>query len=295
MTRTWWKIGIALLWLGLPLIALRYWMVWDQLPARMATHFDAMNQPNGWMLREGSMYFILGLYLFLAVLFTVIITVVHKVHAPDAAAWAVLGLFYVILGVLYYGNESVLAYNLTGAPVQVLTMVVPVFVAIFVVIAITLSTKRGHDLPASNVLAEEVHAGRGWALVLFLPVLAEVAVIYSVPNTALRLALALVALVLLGAGALAWSGFRYIFTSNGVEIRTLGYRLRSIPAEHIKQYAAANWNIAGGYGIRGLGERRAYVWGNRGVRIKTNDGEVFLGHSHPDRIVHDLDAVKQFS
>src|ERR1051325_854284 len=145
MTRTWWKIGIALPWLVLPLIALRYWMVWDQLPARMATHFNAMNQPNGWMSRQGSFYFIAGLYLCLVTLFTVITMVIHKLHAPNAAAWAVLGLFYVILGVLYYGNESVLAYNLTGAPVQILAMVIPVFVAIFVVIAITLSAKGGQS------------------------------------------------------------------------------------------------------------------------------------------------------
>jgi hypothetical protein len=295
MTRTWWKIGIALPWLGLPLIALRYWMVWDQLPLRIATHFNAMNQPNGWMSREGSLYFILGLYLFLVVLFTGIITVIHKVHAPDAAAWAVLGLFYVILGVIYYSNESVLAYNLTGAPIQILAIVLPVFVAIFVVIAITFGTKRVRDLPVGNVVAEEVHSGRGWALILILPVLVEVAVIYAIPNIGLRVALAFVALVLLAAGAMAWSGFRYIFTNHGVEIRTLGYRLRSIPAQQIKQYAVANWSMAGGYGIRGLGERRAYVWGNRGVRIKTSDGEVFLGHSNPDRIVHDLDAIKQFS
>ena len=145
MTRTWWKFGIVLPWLGLPLIALRYWMVWGQLPVRMATHFNAMNQPNGWMSRESSFYFIAGLYLGLVTLFTVIIMVIHKVQAPHAAAWAVLGLFYVILGVLYYGNESVLAYNLTGAPVQVLAIVIPVFVAIFVVIAITFSTKGGQS------------------------------------------------------------------------------------------------------------------------------------------------------
>jgi len=56
-----------------------------------------------------------------------------------------LGLFYVILGVLYYGNESVLAHNLTGAPVQILAMMIPVFVAILVVTAITLSTKGGQS------------------------------------------------------------------------------------------------------------------------------------------------------
>ena len=34
-----------------------------------------------------------------------------------------------------------------------------------------------------------------------------------------------------------------------------------------------------GYGIRGIGERRAYVWCNSGVRIMLSDGEVFLGHT----------------
>ena len=295
MTRQWWRIGIALPWLGLPLIALRYWLVWDRLPAHIATHFNAANQPNGWMSREGSMYFILGLYFFLVALFTVIITVIHKVRKADAAAWAVLGLFYVILGVLYYGNESVLEYNLTGAPVQLLPIIAPVFVAIFVAIVISFATKRGQSLPTGSVLAEEVHAGRVWSLLLFVPAAIEIVVIYAIPNPGLRLTLGLTVVVLILAGGMAWSGFNYIFTSHGVEIRTLGFRLRSIPAEQIKEYAAASWSMAGGYGIRGLGERRAYTWGNRGVRIKTSDGEVFLGHSNPDRIVHDLDVVKQFT
>jgi len=78
----------------------------------MATHFNAANHPNGWMSREGSMYFILGLYLLMVVLYSVIVTVIFKVHAPVTVAWATLGLFYVILGVLHYANESVLAYNL---------------------------------------------------------------------------------------------------------------------------------------------------------------------------------------
>jgi hypothetical protein len=53
-----------------------------------------------------------------------------------------------------------------------------------------------------------------------------------------------------------------------------------------------SWNVLGGYGIRGLGDRKAYVFGNRGVRITTSDGEVFLGHSEPERIIRDLDAMK---
>lgn len=293
MNRTWWKFGIGLLWLGLPLIAFRYWMVWDRLPARIATHFNAAGQPNGWMTREGSMYFILGLFLFLAVLFTVILIVIHKVEVPDAAAWAALGFFYVVMGVVYYGNESVLAYNLNRAPVRILPIVAPIIVGTCVLIILSLISKRGQTLPHATVLAEEVHAGRIWGLVLLAPVLVELAILYAVPGPGLRLLFGVPALILFLAAVMAWSGFTYRFTTAGIEISTLGLRLRSIPAQQIRQYAAEKWSIAGGYGIRGLGACRAYTWGNRGVRIKTSDGEVFLGHSNPDRIVHDLDAVKQ--
>src|SRR5215470_15485367 len=126
MNRTWWKIGIVLPWLGLPLIALRYWQVWDRLPVRLATHFNAANQPNGWMTREGSLYFILGLYFFLVTLFTVILAVIQRQRKLEPAAWAIMGLFYVILAVIFYSNEAVLAYNLTGAPVQLLLIILPI-------------------------------------------------------------------------------------------------------------------------------------------------------------------------
>jgi hypothetical protein len=143
-----------------------------------------------------------------------------------------------------------------------------------------------------TVLAEEVHAGRVWAAVLIVPVVAELAVLAGIPNAAARVVMSLGAILMLGAAALAWSGFHYLFTNAGVEIRTLGFRLRSIPTEQIKEYAVDRWTPIGGYGIRGIGDKRAYVWGNKGVRIKTTDGEIFLGHSEPERIVHDLDLIK---
>jgi hypothetical protein len=129
--------------------------------------------------------------------------------------------------------------------------------------------------------------------VTFFPVVAELAVLAGVPNAAARIAMGLVAILLLGAAVLAWSGFHYLFTNAGVEIRTLGFRLRSIPTENIKEYAVERWTPIGAYGIRGIGDKRAYVWGNRGVRIKTTDGEIFLGHNEPERVVRDLDLIKQ--
>ena len=121
----------------------------------------------------------------------------------------------------------------------------------------------------------------------------EVGVIAVIPLGGLRWVMALPALLLLAAAALAWGGFHYRFSGHGVEISTLGFRLRSIPLENIKAYAIAPWNPMGGYGIRGIGERRAYVWGNTGVRMMLSDGEVFLGHREPERIMQDLNLIRQ--
>jgi hypothetical protein len=93
---------------------------------------------------------------------------------------------------------------------------------------------------------------------------------------------------------MAWSGFQYRFLRRGVEIRTLGFRLRSIPKEAIVSYSIEPWTLSRGSGIRGMGSRRAYVWGNKVVHIKTSKGEIFLGHSDPERIVRDLDLVTGF-
>jgi hypothetical protein len=142
-----------------------------------------------------------------------------------------------------------------------------------------------------DVLAEETHSGRAWSLIVLLALIGPVIGMGRAPASAVRWSLMLVGLVALGAGAMAWSGFQYRFLRQGVEIRTLGFRLRSIPKQSIVSYSIESWAFLRGYGIRGIGSTRAYVWGNRVVRIRTANGEVFLGHNDPERIVRDLDLV----
>ena len=92
--------------------------------------------------------------------------------------------------------------------------------------------------------------------------------------------------------AFAWNGFQYNFGPGGLEIRTLGFRLRSIPLAQIQSYGVERWSLLRGYGIRGVGGSRAYVWGNKVVHIRTPQGEVFLGHGDPEQIVRDLDMIR---
>jgi hypothetical protein len=140
-------------------------------------------------------------------------------------------------------------------------------------------------------VAEEVHASPLWAIVLAVPGIVMVAVAASSSAWSLRMVMSLAAVIMFGAVVLAWSGFRYVFTNSGLEIRTLGFTLRSIRTDEIRDYRIDKWNVAGGYGIRGLGADRAYVWGSRGVRITTAGGQVFLGSSDPQKIIRDLDQI----
>jgi hypothetical protein len=140
---------------------------------------------------------------------------------------------------------------------------------------------------------EEIHSSRLWAAVLAIPGLVMLAVAASRPILGLRIGLGTAGGLMLAAALMAGSGFRYVFTATGLEISTLGYRLRSIAAGTIREYYPDRWNVAGGYGIRGLGASRAYVWGSQGVRIKIIDGEVFLGCHDPQAMIRNLDQLTQ--
>src|SRR5215472_19364586 len=88
------QFATALMWLALPLTALRYWQVWHQLPARLATHFAANGQPNGWMSREVALYFGLGLLALVLVIFTAIMYVALKQNNPPVFNAGLLVFFY---------------------------------------------------------------------------------------------------------------------------------------------------------------------------------------------------------
>ena len=72
MSRKPYQVLVWLAWLVLPLTAWQYWSAWDRLPARLATHFNAAGQPNGWMTREEALQFGLGITVLFLLIFSVI-------------------------------------------------------------------------------------------------------------------------------------------------------------------------------------------------------------------------------
>lgn len=116
MTQQVYKPLLAVMWLALVTSALNYWRAWDQLPARMAVHFDANWRPNGYMSKEASAELGLGIMAVMLVLFSVAGLIAHALKA--AAAWPMLVVFYVVLAVIWYGNYSIVKFNLNAQQVH---------------------------------------------------------------------------------------------------------------------------------------------------------------------------------
>jgi hypothetical protein len=296
MRRNWFITFAILMWLAPVVVACRYWQVWQQLPERMVSHFDAAGQANGWMPRETSLYFSLGCMTFILVVFSGVLSLVARRYPLAKLSWALLAFFHAEIWMIAYLMNSIVNYNLDGSPIATAPFLVMTPIALVVLFIVALAEKRGDRLPITvsphnEVAVEEVHNGRAWSVLLLIPIIALTAIGLVVPNQSGRLAMALVEIVMVLACAMAWDGFHYSFTRHGVEIRTLGFRLKSIPLLQIKKYEVSDWNPLRGYGIRGIGNHKAYVWGNKGVRVETFDGEVFLGHADPQSIVRDLNVI----
>lgn len=295
MHRRIFQLATVFLWLALPLVALQYRQVWDQLPVHVATHFNAAGQANGWMSRDQAIKFGVGFIAFLLAIFTPLLLYMARSRV-DAFSWAMLAFCALVLGIMVEVNRGIVNYNLHGTSMLPGTMLLALPIAVVLLIAIYIASRREPPLPstgslATDLLAEETHSGRMMTLLILPAIVGPAIAAASVPVPALRLSMALVGLIGFATIAAAWSGFQYRFLRHGVEIRSLGFRLRSIPRQQIQSYAAESWSLMRGYGIRGVGNTRAYVWGNKVVHIKTSNGDVFLGHNDPERIVRDLDRV----
>jgi len=295
MHRRIFHFATVLLWLSLPLVALQYRQVWDQLPVHVATHFNAAGQANGWMSRDEALKFGVGFMALLLVIFTALLLFTAR-KVVHAFSWALLGFCALVLGIMVEVNRGIVNYNLRGAPMTPGAMLIAVPIAAILLIVIYIASRREPPLPSSGnmateLLAVETHSGGAWSL-LILPALIGPVVAFTLAQQSVGGWPAILAGVVgVAALAMVWSGFQYRFLRHGVEIRMLGFHLRSIPKQSIVSYSIEPWAFIRGYGIRGIGNTRAYVWCNKVVHIKTSNGEIFLGHSDPERIVHDLDMV----
>lgn len=110
------KALILLMWLGLPGGASMYWTAWDRLPPRVAVHFDANWQPNGYTSREAALQLGLGILVVMLVLFSAAMLIIDALK--PAAFWPGLVISYVVVGFCLYGNYAIVNYNLQARQVR---------------------------------------------------------------------------------------------------------------------------------------------------------------------------------
>jgi hypothetical protein len=79
----------------------------------MAVHFDAEWHPNGFTSREGAEDFGLVITAVMLAVFTVGAFAARA--TKPSAAWPLLVVFYIVLGFLWYGNHSIIEFNLRTA------------------------------------------------------------------------------------------------------------------------------------------------------------------------------------
>jgi Protein of unknown function (DUF1648) len=113
MERKLFQAFVALAWLALPLTALKYRSAWDRLPMRIAVHFDANWQPNGWTSREGARLLALGTTAFLLTIFMIASFAAVRMSSSSLSRWSMLAVFYFVLGLLYYVNSWIVDRNLS--------------------------------------------------------------------------------------------------------------------------------------------------------------------------------------
>jgi hypothetical protein len=114
MSRNFYKPLVWLMWLALPITALKYWHAWDHLPVRMAVHFDANWQPSGYTSREGALMLGLGIMAVMLLFFTIGAFAAHTLK--PAAAWPLLVTFYVALCLLWFVNHRIVEWTLNPPP-----------------------------------------------------------------------------------------------------------------------------------------------------------------------------------
>jgi uncharacterized membrane protein len=106
------QLAVWLMWLAVPLTALDYWRIWDQLPVRMAVHFNLNWRANGWASREAALGFAMGVVMSMLLVFTVASYGACIPPVPAFMRWVLLTFFYGVLVLVCAVNHWVVRYNL---------------------------------------------------------------------------------------------------------------------------------------------------------------------------------------
>lgn len=293
-----WRIAMAVPWLAFVGMAIDIWLAYDRLPAVIASHFNAAGLPNGYAPKDQVFVTILGISFLLLCMFTFILSRFPQI---SGLGWLVMVAEFWGIGLLAGITHGTLRVGLGEAkvlafPIGVWTLIA--FLALVVGEAGRIGKMRSRSSATSGTLiAQEVH-GSSRLATMFGGISAAMlsSLILLKPAGVASGILMIVGFLLLACALWAFTGFVYRITSAGLEIRMLGFPIRFVPAMDIASVEAKDCNPLtdfGGWGIRGIGQMRAYIWGgNRCVYVRTHAGDkIYLGIGDADRMVRELEAM----
>lgn len=286
-------------WLGLVAMVFEIWSRYDQLPARIASHFNAAGLPNGWAPKNEFFTVIVPMSVVFLALFTFLAS---RFESNSGLGWVTLIAEYWGTGLFAGLTHATLRFAMgetttLNFPFAFWNVVCLVALVVGEVVRISGLRQRA-DATNGRLIAQESHSSPklGSAFLIISLCACAAAVGTGARGTVLAV-LAPIALILVGCAAWVFTGFVYRITTAGLEIRTFGLPIRFIPAADIEWVRAQSCNPLtdfGGWGIRGIGKMRAYIWGGRRcVHIHTHGGDdIYLGTAHPDRMVRELEMVE---
>jgi len=277
---------------GAAMFAFGYVAAWPRLPAQIPSHVGGDGVVDAWLGR--------GTY-FVVALVAIAVTGLCWGRVRRSADGDATDLGWLLVALSEMGLLAALPIHGATGEARWLTVVtgcaIVMAAAVITLVVASIAAGAGTFRRARMVsFAVEIHRSSrraAWNL-LFLagPAIAFAAT----PNLGVRLVAAAGFGLGVWAIALLGRGFQYRFGSAGVEVTALGGRVLFVPRDEIIGCEARSVDplrTFGGWGIRGTGTQRAFILGGHdGVSITTRQGEVFLGHPDPARLLRHLERVR---
>ncbi len=287
------KTLIILPWATIPILALHFSSVRNDLPARIAVHFDVNGRPNGWQSPEMFLGFA-TFFLLLAI--GVMSFVLLRAFRLRSLATVVTLIHYFTIGVLFVVFWQILdhaAYGRGMSDIWPMPAILPVLAIVFASLALAQTPRtKTQPSPEGVLIAEEQHRAPMQLFFILPGVAVGLWLAIKLPGPARLLGVLLIAVMAWVAVAVL-EGFKYVVRSDGVQVKGFLLPLRFIPRSSIHSYRTEPWNGLG-YGIRLTSTGTAYIWGGKNVvNIATDHGNVMLGHYAPERLISDLDRMMQ--
>lgn len=153
------RLYALLLWIALPLTAFRYWVVWNELPATLATRFDPqdLRQPTAFTTRIHALEVGLVACGSIALIAWVALNLRVKRTVADLGGWLWLTGLYCLMGVVVSVQHVLLQSQLIGSGMdmnarRVLNSLIPIPTSF---VAVVLSCVAGWQLWTSLTSSDD--------------------------------------------------------------------------------------------------------------------------------------------